>query len=580
VLYLAIMGQSSSISVGLALLFATLLTIFARPAQAAPVVAVRERTDIELAPVTRVDNNVYVRGTVRERSTGRGAQYVVLNITVDGRPTQVLTDADGEFSVFVPVSQGQHQLAVRFSGDSSYEGTDLELNNFDIDRQPLALSIEVSNEVDQAEDSVEVKVEAETAGQAIPISVKLRVSEADGEGKLLGTHELHTGKAGQASVKIPTSELGKPGRKQLTASYPGDAGLDPAEATRTFTLRTKSQLSLELPDHEIDYGDEVTARGRLLDSRGEGIVGAFVTLEIGSQDVADATTDERGDFVLSVDSEELGSGTVTMQAVYAGQSAYSPARSTPLSATIGEKQPVPVAYTLAAFSATCFALLSFVALRTRPWERWMHKGDDEQEDESDGEGLAPEIPETGLQASRPSLVSSIRRAADHGFDGIVVDAISGKPAGFAQIVLEGPGETIRVTCDDRGRFSQDDIRAGTWSATARARGFVSEHFSAAFPHRGELRGSKIRLLPVREKIFAMYRAVAQSLLPSPDLWGIWTPRQIFEHVRESGPNPALSELTDFVEEIYFSQRIPDESAIEVAAGKIADAGREAGLGGD
>ena len=64
-------------------------------------------------------------------------------------------------------------------------------------------------------------------------------------------------------------------------------------------------------------------------------------------------------------------------------------------------------------------------------------------------------------------------------------------------------------------------------------------------------GARIDLLPVRERIFDIYREVAVPLLPEPRLWGVWTPRQIFRHVRSQRPASALSDLTDFVEDSYF-----------------------------
>jgi hypothetical protein len=76
------------------------------------------------------------------------------------------------------------------------------------------------------------------------------------------------------------------------------------------------------------------------------------------------------------------------------------------------------------------------------------------------------------------------------------------------------------------------------------------------------------MLAVRERIFEMYGEVAASRLPSADLWGVWTPRQILDHVRRGRPAPALGRLTDYIEEVYFSQRAPDEDALEDAARRI------------
>jgi hypothetical protein len=58
------------------------------------------------------------------------------------------------------------------------------------------------------------------------------------------------------------------------------------------------------------------------------------------------------------------------------------------------------------------------------------------------------------------------------------------------------------------------------------------------------------------------------VLPEPRLWGIWSPRQIVDHVRTKRPTPALADLTDFVEEIYFSPRLVAESQLSAASERV------------
>ncbi len=85
---------------------------------------------------------------------------------------------------------------------------------------------------------------------------------------------------------------------------------------------------------------------------------------------------------------------------------------------------------------------------------------------------------------------------------------------------------------------------------------------------------RIDLVPVREKVFQLYRRAAEPVLPDGKLWGIWSPRQISDHVRSKRPSPALSELTDFVEELYFSSRVAAETLIPHAAERVDRAVRE------
>jgi hypothetical protein len=120
-----------------------------------------------------------------------------------------------------------------------------------------------------------------------------------------------------------------------------------------------------------------------------------------------------------------------------------------------------------------------------------------------------------------------------------------------------------------GRFEIEELAGGEWKCLASAPGFCSESFRLTIPHRGELRNSRIDLLPVRERIFELYRDAAAPLLPDEEMWGIWTPRQIFDHVRGQRPAAALESLTDYVEESYFSQRTPQESDLDGAARMVA-----------
>jgi hypothetical protein len=69
-------------------------------------------------------------------------------------------------------------------------------------------------------------------------------------------------------------------------------------------------------------------------------------------------------------------------------------------------------------------------------------------------------------------------------------------------------------------------------------------------------------------VFQLYRRAAEPALPEARLWGIWSPRQIVDHVRGKRPSPALAELTDFVEEVYFGPRLSAEAVLELAAERV------------
>jgi len=81
-------------------------------------------------------------------------------------------------------------------------------------------------------------------------------------------------------------------------------------------------------------------------------------------------------------------------------------------------------------------------------------------------------------------------------------------------------------------------------------------------------GVRVDLVPVRERVFQLYRRAAEPILPEARLWGVWSPRQIVDHVRSKRPSPALNDLTDFVEEIYFSPRISEETVLPIASERV------------
>jgi hypothetical protein len=131
-----------------------------------------------------------------------------------------------------------------------------------------------------------------------------------------------------------------------------------------------------------------------------------------------------------------------------------------------------------------------------------------------------------------------------------------------------------VIAGDDGGFVVEGLTPGEWKCKVAAKGHVSERFTLTLPHRGELRGVRVDLVPVREQVFSMYRVAGQPLLPEARLWGVWSPRQIVDHVRRQRPSPALAELTDFVEEAYFSARVPDEDVLPAAQEHVERAVRE------
>jgi hypothetical protein len=232
---------------------------------------------------------------------------------------------------------------------------------------------------------------------------------------------------------------------------------------------------------------------------------------------------------------------------------------------------VPVSYTIAAFLATACAAGGFFAARARPWQRLRRPAPPAEVAASH---VHDEPVDGGLVVAKPGLVSTLRRASDDGFSGVVRDTVRGRPVGDAQVKLRLEPLERAVTTGGDGGFTFEALAAGEWRAEVAAPGHVTESFVVSIPHRGELRGVRVDLVPVRERVFQLYRRAAEPILPEPRLWGVWSPRQIVDHVRSKRPTPALAELTSFVEEIYFSPRLADETVLPAASEQVDRAIRE------
>jgi hypothetical protein len=302
-------------------------------------------------------------------------------------------------------------------------------------------------------------------------------------------------------------------------------------------------------------------------------------LTSGDRRLAQGATAEDGTYKFRIEGEILGQGQWGLQVqADPGKPSIKPSRSAPEIIRVSAPQPVPVSYTIAAFLATGFAAGGFFTARAKPWRRLRRPAppadgpaNPAQDEQLDG----------GLVAARPGIVSTLRRPNDDGFSGVVRDTVRGRPVAEAVVWLRtqlGQRGEREVRTGPDGAFTIEALAAGEWLAEVAAPGHVTEKFVVSIPHRGELRGVRVDLVPVRERVFQLYRRAAEPILPEPRLWGVWSPRQIVDHVRSKRPSPALADLTSFVEEIYFSARLAEEAVLPDASEQVDRAIRERARG--
>ena len=536
-------------------------------AEAAPVVKVRARTKIVMNPVRRSNVGVQVSGRLVDVFNGDPVPVARVAVRMSGQVNTATTDPNGTFRTRFQLGDGRYDIEVEYDGDEYYTPAELILGNVDVSKRSLTLTVSAT-EVAHSKNNIEVQIRArsDVGGVDVPIDLYAGPGLAD----LEHVEQISTDPDGNASYSLPRAKLGRPGRKSLQVRFRGNLAFNPAQADAEFLLTTETAISFSANSESIAFEDSFKGSGQVVDITGAGIRGEPVSLVVGSRRVGQALTDREGRFTVKAPGSAIGTGRFNVQAVFEPSKPwYRKSRSELFKVEVGEPEPVPVTYTLAAFGATALAMMAFIGLRNKPWEPWLARlkkraPEDKNDQRQDGADEERQVSH-GLQLARPSLVSSLRRPHEIDFTGVVRDGTRLRPLGGAYVkLIHSEGDVRETYTESNGRFAFKGLDNGEWRVVARAHGYVSERFTLAIPHRGELRDAHVDLLPVRERIFAMYREVAQPLLPNRELWGVWTPRQIFDHVRSERPSSALADVTDFVEETYFSQRTPLESILDHA----------------
>ena len=530
---------------------------------AAPQVEIKAQTRLALEKVKlRPDGEVEVSGQLVDKLTSEGIAGQTVTIRIGGESESAITAPDGRFRALFAVIPGPQPVELRFAGAHLLDRAD-----------PVALVTDPS----RAQVALAVRAEPAPGGITLHIAAtvedtktSLAVQIASGDSTAAELHPVATVDSGTPFL-LTRAAAGGPGSKRVRVTFPGDPTKQQANAETTFELGSTTATSIQVANKSLAYEDNLVINGAVIDEDGKPVARAAVALVSGDRRLAQSATEDDGSYKFKVEAEILGQDLqlprdfgVQVQAEPISP-VFRSSRSDPAVITVAAPQPVPVSYTVAAFIATALAAGGFFTARGKPWRR-LRKPGPAADASVDPAAAAPT--DGGLVANKPGLVSTLRRPSDDSFSGSVRDTVRGRPVANAavRIVL---GHHVRETATaDDGGFVLDKIAVGDWQAEVAAPGHVTERFAIAIPHRGELRGVRVDLVPVRERVFQLYRRAAEPALPEPRLWGIWSPRQIVDHVRGKRPTPALAALTDFVEEVYFSSRLSAETVLADASQRV------------
>lgn len=548
-------------------------------AAAAPTIEIRSHSRLQLDGARRDGENIIVSGRLYDPQTSLGIAGVEVDLVVAGIPVRATTEEGGTFSVAVSAPPGEQTIEMKFSGNDSLDEAALT-ESVDPALQEVVLRFEAQ----PTATGVSLVVTATAGNDTFPAPLTLFADRA-GSDELRRIGETTAG----TSFAVTRKQLGGAGTRRFRADFAGDATHQPASVTGLYELTANSKTSLAVDETSMAYEDTLTASGRVVDEDGLGLVGVGITLVSGDRRLAQGATGADGRYSFRVEGEILGVGSIGLQAQASSALSIRPSRSEPVVVKVAAPQPVPIAYTVIAFLATGIAAGAFFAARNKPWRRFAR-----QEPPSQQVVTNSEAQQGGLVAAKPSLVSTLRRASDMGFSGAVRDTVRGRPVPGATVLLRrrpppasaidappaaATGEELRAVAGEDGGFALEDLPQGDWMVAVSATSHITEVFPISLPHRGELRGVRVDLVPVREKVFLLYQRAAMPVLPDPKLWGVWSPRQVVDHVRATRPSPALAKLTDFVEEVYFSARPIEEAILPAARQRVDAAIAERGGGG-
>ncbi len=533
------------------------------PAAGAPTISIRAHTDVRITAVRRVADGLRVSGVLIDRATAIGLGGQPLTVSVAGRDGHGITAADGLFDIVIPDldATAPVDVGVRFDGDERLDPARVDEWQIDPSKAPVELAITVTMAANGA--MVTIDATSDQARLQVPIVLKVAATDSPRPPR---EYAFTSG----VPQLVSRAQAGGAGVKRFSARFAGDAAHAPTTAESTFIFTTATRIDLAAAKATVSFEGTVRLKGKVIDDDGAPVGQVAVAVTTDDTRLGATTTAADGTYKLAIAAERLGTGKHTLQAAVESKDTWrTSSRSGPAFVTIGTPKPAPTGITIAAFAATAVTALGFILARRR----------------RDATLIAPAAPPAavadpvgGLEPARASLVSTLRRASDHGFAGLVRDAVRSRPIATAEVRLSRDGQDVVTVTDADGRFALEQLTPGEWRARVSTAGHVSERFMVTIPHRGELRGVHIDLVPVREKVWSMYRRAAQPKLPSPDLWGIWSPRQIVEHLRTGAPTPAFADLTGFVEEAFFSARVPDEGVLPGAEQRVQAALAERGIG--
>jgi hypothetical protein len=558
----------------LSLLLIAAASLGSEAVRAAPVITVRGEATLQLRQLVRLEGVTRLAGSLRDATTQQPLVNRRVRVRIDVASTRhrsvARTDQAGAFRVQLRTSGAVHLLALSFEGDTLYAATTLPPRMVDVSKPTVALRLQMPPRLDASKREQRLEVEALVGDQRVALPITLHLREPSP--KLLA--RARTQAKAAVRLTLPTASLGRPGAKDLSLRFAGDQRFNAAQLRITTTLTTPVTIRLRAARSRVAADGRIALTGDVRDVLGP-IKRAAISLQAMGRHAAAAATRDDGSFSVELDAQRFPPGPLDLRAVLAPSVSWrQPGASKTLSVLIEPPKPIPARLYVIPAAVTALVLLLVLGWRIRG--RFARTAADA--DEAHVEALsADDRPPPALRSGLTTAKKQRLRRQDFGLDGKVWDPVDARPIARATITLrDGDDQRHTLQSDELGRFTVEDLAAGPLALEASCPGYVTERAQLELPHRGSLRGMRIDLVPVRVRILEIYRQVALDLLPKPRLWARWTPRDLLAHVRRRAEvDPALDELSELLERVYWSDAVPDEDDLRRARA-LADVTARAG----
>lgn len=514
-------------------------------------------------------------------------QRIRLDLLSDGAVVArelVATDASGAASHrFSNLIAGGYRVVAHYDGDAERDQSDAFID-VALDRRPSELDLELPPEV-FLRDPVPIKLALRTSDRPLDGAVTLTFGDRAAKTLRVGVQ----GRSESISLVPPPT----PGALlKVEARFAGSDEFSPTLVTRELQILTQARVSLEAAVRssrgsrgdglEVAQGSKLVVSGTAFDDSGP-LIGETVDIlsDVSGEKrhLGSVLTDAYGHYELRVLKLPLRVGSAFLfSQVTPRRRHIVPGRSAELPLTVLPPEPVSLLYFIVPLAGTALVLLSLLAARAlRPrlalWlarrrDKRSQKAPIDADAQSLRSSLRPALPatgEAGVQLGQKASLT-LRRTVDNTIDGVVHDAVFGPAiAGASLEVLPGGGRV--TTTDSEGRFVFSQLPAGRFTIVVRAPGFLDEEFAASVPHRGDLRGVTVRLMPLRARLFAEWQRVAELFYGDKDDLFARTPHELLVEAeqpsgkaKKRGGQPIadlrrLRRLTTIVEQGYYSRHL-------------------------